>query len=137
MNPQDVQTAIANTVFNGVQGLHLYDYSSPAPIPPSLDVQLDQLTYNTTFEDGSEAVFVLRVTVNAVAEQGSQAQLYRFIAAEGNDSIPAALYADQTLGGAVSSSRLLPTRRIGAVTLADGGTKYWSAELLLAVYGLE
>lgn len=137
MNPQDVQTAIIGTVLDVVSGLHVYDYTAEAPIPPALDVSLDQLTYGTTFEDGSEAVFLLRVIVGAVATKDSQAQLYDYIAPQGSASIPAALHANNALGGAVTSSYLLPTRRIGAVQLADGGTKYWSAELLLAVYGLE
>jgi hypothetical protein len=138
VNPQDVQTGIITTVFNAVEGLHLYDYSADAPIPPALDVSLDGLTYGTTFEDGSEATFLLRVIVGAVASKGSQAQLYDYIAPTGSLSIPAALSdAGSTLQGTVQSSYLLPTRRIGAVSLADGGTKFWSAELLLAVYGLE
>ena len=137
MNPQDVQTAIIDTIFDQVGGLHLYSNSADAPIPPALDVSLDQLTYGTTFDDGSEAVFLLRVIVGAVASQGSQAELYDYIAPQGQSSIPAAIAANNSLNGAVTSSYLLPTRRIGAVSLADGGTKYWSAELLLAVYGLE
>lgn len=137
MNPQDVQTAIIGTVLGRINGLHLYDYAAAAPIPPALDVMLDQLSYGTTFDDGSEATFLLRVIVGAVASQGSQAQLYEYIAPQGANSIPAALHRDNSLGGAVTSSYLLPTRRVGAVSLAEGGAKFWSAELLLAVYGLE
>lgn len=138
MNPQTVQTGIITTVGDSVDGLHQYDYSDPSLIPPALDVMLDQLTYGATFDEGScDAVFLLRIIVGAVAVKGNQEQLYRYIATTGSLSIPAALAADPTLDGTVASSYLLPTRRIGATGLADGGTKYWEAQLPLAVFSLE
>lgn len=135
MNPQDVQTAIIATITGAVSGLRTYDYASPAPQPPCLDVVLALLSPADTFDPASaRAIFTVRIIVGAINEAGSQSELYGYITP--GSSVIGALQDDPTFSGAVSDSSIGDIR-VTPVSANEGATKYWSAEIPVEVKSLE
>lgn len=130
MEIQTVSTAIARTL--GSLGLHVYDYGPDSPIPPAVFIYPDAtLDYHATFDGAVTAVFVARFFCPSTVAAAGQASLNALISPDG---AAAAIERDSTLGGVVQSAMVTGLREYGVVQLADMGTRYYSAELLIEVF---
>jgi hypothetical protein len=78
-------------------------------------------TYDETFDATWRPVFELWVFVNPADLYRAQEALFTYLAPTGARSIPAALYADTTLGGAAEEVKVLGGVRPPAVTDTAGG----------------
>jgi len=90
---------------------------------------LREITYDQAFDGGATYawdVVVLAAPESAGRARGQQA-IDRYVAREGADSIPAALYADATLGGAVDYVKVNRAYDRGLITA--GAVVYWGAKL--------
>ncbi len=133
MDIQTVSTALAATVAG--LGLHQYDYGPDAPVSPAVFIYLHNIPdYQATFDGMASADFILRFLISSVAAQGGQKQLNDLISPTGTGSAVALIHADNTLGGLVSSLRISEMRDYGVLSLPDGATRYYSAELIVEVY---
>lgn len=130
MDVQAVSTGIADSLAG--LGIRVYDYGPDAPSSPAAYIYpLDIPEYHATFEGHVTANFAVRLLVQSTASKSGQAQLNGLISPSG---VPAALEADETLGGAVSSTMVTGMRGYGIEQLPDGATRFYTAELVLEVF---
>ncbi len=133
MDIQSVSTAIAAVLAN--LGLHQYDYGPDSPVSPAAFIYpMDVPEYQATFDGEIAANFVIRFLISSVGSQGGQKQLNDLISPTGAGSAVALIQADNTLGGLVSSLLITSMRDYGVLSLPDGVTRYYSAELIVEVY---
>ena len=119
-----------------IPGLRCYDIQSPKPEPPACCVLGPiRWTYDDTFDAVWRPVFELVVYVNPANLVDAQRQLYAYVAPTGRQSIPAALYADTTLGGVAQDVRVLGGSRPAAVVETAGGSLL-SLALEVEVYAM-
>jgi len=131
MNPQTVstafKTALANwSVANGVQ---VYDYVPDSQNPPCVCVYPEAIPYDFS----ANCTWILWLLSGKVEEQGAQARMLGWIADTGPTSIIAALDANHSLTGTVSSTLPLELRGYGAAPVTAGGTPYMQARLVYHV----
>lgn len=126
MNIATSRTALATTL-SGLS-LHVYDWSHDSPAMPAAIMKPLNFPYHDTFSGGVAAKFSVQLIVGAVATKGSQTLLDTLISTATTGS---AVDAIETAG----TMRVDEMRNYQPVVLADGGTKYWSAELVVDIIG--
>jgi hypothetical protein len=119
-----------------ISGLHFYDTVPDSPLTPAVVVFPESILYAQTFDGMVQSIFVIHVLSSTVVAQGGQNLLDSFISPTGTGSIPAALAVDATLGGAAASAELTEMRNYGTLQIVDGGTRYYSVQLLVTVYAM-
>jgi hypothetical protein len=119
----------------GDNGVRVYAYVPDNPITPCWIVRPQPYDYPASFEAGlvevKVSVLMLAGTVNV---QGAQDLLDGWLSTTGDSSLYAAIDKDTTLGGAASSCVVERLEHYDSIEIADGGTRYLSAELLLDVF---
>jgi len=82
-------------------------YMLAAPSPPAIDIIPDGITYDTAMQRGlDELHFIIRALVPATSDIGQQQNLDLMFDPHSPTSVKAAVEADRTLGGIVSSLRV-------------------------------
>jgi hypothetical protein len=105
-----------------ISGLRCYHVMHPKPEPPAACVAGPvRWTYDETFDGTWRPVFEVWVFVNPADLYRAQEALFAYLAPTGTKSIPAALYADTTLGGVANDTRVLGGARPPTVTDTAGG----------------
>lgn len=113
-NPADIRAALAQFISDGpgsVPGLggswSVHSRWRVKPEPPQIDMMLGPINYDLAMRAGNEDVsFIVRATVQP-GEDSNQDALDPLVDWSGSGSLKAVLEADKTLGGAVSSLRVM------------------------------
>ena len=106
-----------------ISGLRCYDIMSPKPEPPALCVSGPvRWTYDETMEGTWRPVFELWLYVNPANLVEAQRQLFAYVAPTGRQSVPAALYADTTLGATAYDVKVLGGSRAAQMVETAGGS---------------
>jgi len=106
-----------------ISGLRCYDIMSPKPEPPALCVSGPvRWTYDETMEGVWRPVFELWLYVNPANLVDAQRQLFAYVAPSGRQSVPAALYADTSLGDTAYDVKVLGGSRATQVVETAGGS---------------
>jgi hypothetical protein len=95
-------TTALEPLVDGIPDLQLYPYLNINPTPPSIDVYPgDPFQTGLGYGPDRELFFTVRARVSTADAEEGQKLLLELL--EPNAGVEAALIADQTLGGAVSS----------------------------------
>jgi len=129
MDIQAVQTAMQQAL---PPTLHSYDYGPDSVSSPAAYIYPDPFSFDADFDGSTTATFVVRILVASVNDKGGQQTLNGYVN-PWNGTVVAALRADPKFGGVVQSSHVTGLREYGVVQLQDGGTRYYSAELMVEV----
>jgi hypothetical protein len=130
MNPATVCTAIT-TALGVIPDVHLYDYADDAPNSPSFMV-VPRLVTSEAF-DFSTATFTILGLAASTATKAGHNLLCSWLADDGDQSVRAAIEAENTLGGTVNSARILESSYEPAVVLPDG-RRYFGARWTVEIY---
>ncbi len=117
-----VLRALAGTLA-AIPGLQTSAYMLSNPTPPAVEILAGELSYDLTLQRGlDEWSCIVRVTVGASFDIGSQRRLRKFRDPKGADSIKAALEANRTLGGLIEDLHVTKASAIRQFRRPDGTT---------------
>ena len=102
-----------------ISGLSVYSYVPDSIEPPSAVVGvMSSVDYDSTMSRGSDMYEIpLYLYVSRVDAELSQDSLDEFLAGSGSSSIKQAIEGDTTLGGVVSSARVVEASNYGVYTI--------------------
>jgi len=93
----------------------VYDFPYAQPVPPMANVALDDLQYDEAMQGAADRYrFVVRLLVGRADDRSAVIELDPYLA-----SVPAAINADHTLGGACDSARVEEARNYGVYVVAE------------------
>jgi hypothetical protein len=105
------------------------------PAVPWAVVGVPELDYLTTHGGGSDRKFTIYLFTGTAVERVGQRQLAELLDTEGENSVPAALLADRTLGGVIDDLRIVSSRPLGVREVGIIG--YVGAMLIIDTIGAE
>jgi hypothetical protein len=102
-----------------ISGLSVYSYVPDSIEPPTAVVGvMSSVDYDSTMSRGSDMYEIpLYLYVSRVDAELSQDSLDEFLAGSGSSSIKQAIEGDTTLGGVVSSARVVEASNYGVYTI--------------------
>ena len=102
-----------------ISGLSVYSYVPDSIEPPTAVVGvMSSVDYDSTMSRGSDLYEIpLYLYVSRVDAELSQDSLDEFLAGSGSKSIKQAIEGDSTLGGVVSSARVVEASNYGVYTI--------------------
>ena len=102
-----------------ISGLSVYSYVPDSIEPPTAGVGvMSSVDYDSTMSRGSDMYEIpLYLYVSRVDAELSQDSLDEFLAGSGSSSIKQAIEGDTTLGGVVSSARVVEASNYGVYTI--------------------
>jgi hypothetical protein len=102
-----------------ISGLSVYSYVPDSIEPPTAVVGvMSSVDYDSTMSRGSDSYEIpLYLYVSRVDAELSQDSLDEFLAGSGSSSIKQAVEGDSTLGGVVSSARVVEASNYGVYTI--------------------
>ena len=102
-----------------ISGLSVYSYVPDSIEPPTAVVGvMSSVDYDSTMSRGSDSYEIpLYLYVSRVDAELSQDSLDEFLAGSGSKSIKQAIEGDSTLGGVVSSARVVEASNYGVYTI--------------------
>ena len=102
-----------------ISGLSVYSYVPDSIEPPTAVVGvMSSVDYDSTMSRGSDSYEIpLYLYVSRVDAELSQDSLDEFLAGSGSSSIKQAIEGDSTLGGVVSSARVVEASNYGVYTI--------------------
>lgn len=102
-----------------ISGLSVYSYVPDSIEPPTSVVGvMSSVDYDSTMSRGSDMYEIpLYLYVSRVDAELSQDSLDEFLAGSGSSSIKQAIEGDTTLGGVVSSARVVEASNYGVYTI--------------------
>ena len=102
-----------------ISGLSVYSYVPDSIEPPTAVVGvMSSVDYDSTMSRGSDMYEIpLYLYVSRVDAELSQDSLDEFLAGSGTSSIKQAIEGDTTLGGVVSSARVVEASNYGVYTI--------------------
>ena len=102
-----------------ISGLSVYSYVPDSIEPPTAVVGvMSSVDYDSTMSRGSDSYEIpLYLYVSRVDAELSQDSLDEFLAGSGSSSIKQAIEGDVTLGGVVSSARVVEASNYGVYTI--------------------
>jgi hypothetical protein len=104
---QGIRQGLASNL-SAITGLQVSPYVLPSPTPPSVEIVPSDIEYDQTFGRGTDLYrFTVRVFVGTPDSRVAQVRLDTFLAPSGSESFKAALESDRTLGGSVSTLRVI------------------------------
>lgn len=99
-----------------INGLRVHEYIPDTINPPMAIVGLDQVDYHGSFGGGDPVyTFTVTVIVARVSERTAQTKLDAYASWSGTSSIRAAIEADKTLNGVVSTLNVPTAGNIQAI----------------------
>lgn len=106
-----------------IPGLRVADYIPDNPNPPQAIMSISDVTFHRAFAGGDPVYqFTITIIVARSSERIAQDRLDAYCSWDGNQSVRAAIEADQTLGGACQSVIVERAGNIQTVQLADNVT---------------
>lgn len=116
-----------------IPGMRAHDTIPDQINPPAAVVSgFEAINYDVTMARAADQWLIpIRVYAGRVSDRASQDALDKFLAAEGAESVKAAVEGDVSLGGVAQTTRIQEARNYGSYTLGDIG--YLGAEWLVEV----
>jgi hypothetical protein len=115
-----------------IDGLRVREEMTGSIHPPAAVLTLEEITYDTTMDRGSDDVeFHVTVFTSMASERTGQKALFEFLAGSGPKSVRAAISADPTLGGAAMYAEVQSVGEVGIAKFAD--VSYYAARFVVVV----
>lgn len=107
----------------------VYDFPFSQPVPPMAHVVLGDLRYDEAMQGSADRYeFIVRVLVGRSDDRSAVDALDPYLS-----SVPAAVNADPTLGGACDSARVTEARNFGVYVVAE--TNLLGIEFVVDIIG--
>lgn len=114
-----------------LDGLRVYGYLADQVAPPAAVCTVEAIEYDATMSRGADrGTFLVHVLVGRADARSARNALDPYLAGAGSSSVKEAVEADPTLGGAVSSTRVLGAT---VVVMSVGGIDYLAATFAVDV----
>jgi hypothetical protein len=128
-----IATALGSAL-STISGLRVLDYLSDTFTPPAALVGIDTVDFHGAFSDTGDVVhdFTVFVIIARSSERAGIVTLEGFMSQSGTPSIRAALEADRTLGGVVSSLKV--TKAGPPASVSINGAEYVSVPFAVEVH---
>ena len=127
-----VREALGTNLEN-ISGLRIYDQIPDVPVPPCAVVGQLDFTFDIDNARGLDQASVdVYVIVQRISERTGQNKLDELLAGTGSKSIKTALESDRTLGGLVSTLRVISAE---SGTYPSGDTQFLSYRYNLTIWG--
>lgn len=121
-----IKAALETVVLSDGTRLTVYPFGPDTLTPPAAMVIPDPFPYHADFDGDVTATWTVRLFAASVQAQDGQELLYDLISTEGASSAYAAL---ETL----TNVQVQQMRGVNVVNLADGGTRYYTADIACEV----
>jgi len=116
-----------------ISGLRVYDTVPDGLIPPALVIGQLSITWDLVMARGADSAEVdLILIAGRMSDRAAQDYLDSFLTASGANSIKTKIEADQTLGGSVSSVRVVSATPI---SLTVAGVEMLAYRYAVALWG--
>jgi hypothetical protein len=116
-----------------ITGLRVYDTVPDGLIPPALVIGQLSITWDLVMARGADSAEVdLILIAGRMSDRAAQDYLDSFLTASGANSIKTKIEADQTLGGSVSSVRVVSATPI---SLTVAGVEMLAYRYAVALWG--
>jgi len=116
-----------------ITGLRVYDTVPDGLIPPALVIGQLSITWDLVMARGADSAEVdLILIAGRMSDRAAQDYLDSFLTATGTNSIKTKIEADQTLGGSVSSVRVVSATPI---SLTVAGVEMLAYRYAVALWG--
>ena len=134
MLPSSVRAGLANALkVDGLNGVKIYEVVPEVLVAPCAYIGQLSIDFDTANARGLDTADVdVVLIVSRTVEKSAQDKLDTWLAGTGTTSIKAILEADRTLGGAVSSLRVLSAT---PGEFENAGINYLAYRYRLKVYG--
>jgi hypothetical protein len=127
-----VREALGTNLEN-ISGLRVYDQIPDVVVPPCAVVGQLDFTFDIDNARGLDQASVdVYVIVQRISERSGQNKLDELLAGTGSKSIKTALESDRTLGGLVSTLRVISAE---SGTYTSGDTQFLSYRYNLTIWG--
>lgn len=124
MDPVGYEDEVAHAIaasLDDIDGLQNSPYLLSNPTFPCAELLPGEVIYDRTMQRGhDDMAFIVRVSVAANLDIGSQRKLRSFRQPSGENSIKEAVEADMTLGGLVSGCRVVSMSGVRQFRRPDG-----------------
>lgn len=131
MTPSTVRDKLKAAV--NITGLRVYDTVPDGLIPPALVIGQLSIEWDLVFARGADSATVdLILIAGRMSDRAAQDYLDSFLTATGTNSIKTKVEADQTLGGSVSSVRVVSATPI---SLTVAGVEMLAYRFAVALWG--
>lgn len=131
MTPSTVRDKLKDAV--NITGLRVYDTVPDGLIPPALVIGQLSIEWDLVFARGADSATVdLILIAGRMSDRAAQDYLDSFLTATGNNSIKTKVEADQTLGGSVTSVRVVSATPI---SLTVAGVEMLAYRFAVALWG--
>ena len=131
MTPSTVRDQLKAAV--NITGLRVYDTVPDGLIPPALVIGQLSIEWDLVFARGADSATVdLILIAGRMSDRAAQDYLDSFLTASGNNSIKTKVEADQTLGGSVTSVRVVSATPI---SLTVAGVEMLAYRFAVALWG--
>lgn len=131
MTPSTVRDKLKAAV--NIAGLRVYDTVPDGLIPPALVIGQLSIEWDLVFARGADSATVdLILIAGRMSDRAAQDYLDGFLTATGANSIKTKVEADQTLGGSVSSVRVVSATPI---SLTVAGVEMLAYRFAVALWG--
>jgi hypothetical protein len=116
-----------------ITGLRVYDTVPDGLIPPALVIGQLSIEWDLVFARGADSATVdLILIAGRMSDRAAQDYLDSFLTASGTNSIKTKVEADQTLGGSVTSVRVVSATPI---SLTVAGVEMLAYRFAVALWG--
>ncbi len=131
MTPSTVRDQLKAAV--NITGLRVYDTVPDGLIPPALVIGQLSIEWDLVFARGADSATVdLILIAGRMSDRAAQDYLDSFLTASGTNSIKTKVEADQTLGGSVTSVRVVSATPI---SLTVAGVEMLAYRFAVALWG--
>ena len=131
MTPSTVRDKLKAAV--NITGLRVYDTVPDGLIPPALVIGQLSIDWDLVFARGADSATVdLILIAGRMSDRAAQDYLDSFLTATGTNSIKTKVEADQTLGGSVTSVRVVSATPI---SLTVAGVEMLAYRFAVALWG--
>lgn len=131
MTPSLVRDAL-KTALN-ITGLRVYDTIPDNIIPPAAVIGQLTMDFDLVFKRGADSATLDVIVISGrMSERAAQDYLDGLITSTGNTSVKTKLEADQTLGGTVTSVRVV---RAEPISMTVSGVEMLAYRFQVAVWG--
>lgn len=129
----DLRTGLADAMAT-LLGVRIYENLPDAPVPPAAIIELQGVTYDSTFARGADEYRFSVVFLSGRSDdRTAQARVEGWIAGHGTGSVKTAIEADPTLGGICGACRVTEATGLQSLDRPDG-TSFLAAEFTITLY---
>lgn len=122
-----ITTDVAQRIATAVDDVHVYGYVPDSPQTPCAVVELEAFQYHDTYNTGENPKCVVTFLAGSIAAEAVQQQLLTWLSTGVTNSV-----IDAIENG--DNYRVVELRQWGTVQLQDGGTRYYSAQIVIDIF---